>query len=64
MVVLKELILKVSILGQCGDLEKTGSFTISTFGGCCGLERTDFKQFLFWEAVVVLKDLILNSFYF
>ena len=33
-------------------------------GGCGGLERTDFKQFLLWEGVVVLKELILNSFYF
>ena len=33
-----ELILKVSILGGCG-----------------GLERTDFSQFLLWEGVVVLK---------
>ena len=33
-------------------------------GGCGGLERTDFEQFLFWEGVVVLKELILNSFYF
>ena len=45
-------------------LKRTGFFTISTFGECCGLERTDFKQFLFWEGVVVLKELILNSFYF
>ena len=33
-------------------------------GGCGGLERTDFEQFLLWEGVVVLKELILNSFYF
>ena len=24
-------------------------------GGCGGLERTDFEQFLLWEGVVVLK---------
>ena len=29
-----------------------------------GLERTDFEQFLPWEGVVVLTDLILNCFYF
>ena len=29
-----------------------------------GHERTDFEQFLFWDSVVVLKELILNSFYF
>ena len=33
-------------------------------GGCGGLERTDFLPFLLWEGVVVLKELILNSFYF
>ena len=33
-------------------------------GGCGCLERTDFEQFLFLEVVVVLKELILNSFYF
>ena len=38
--------------------------TISTVGECGGLERTDFEQFLLWEGVVVLKELILNSFYF
>ena len=30
-------------------------------GGCDGLERTHFKQFLLWEGVVVLKKLIFNS---
>ena len=39
-------------------------FTISTLGGYGSLERTDFKQFLFLEGVVVFKKLILNSFYF
>ena len=38
--------------------------SLSTFGGCGGLERTDFSQFLLWENVVVLKELILNSLYF
>ena len=33
-------------------------------GGCGGLERTDFEQFLLWEGVMVLNELILNSFYF
>ena len=33
-------------------------------GGCGGLERTDFSQFLLWEGVVVLKELIVYSFYF
>ena len=32
-------------------------------GGCGGLERTDFLQFLYWEGVVVLKEPIVYSFY-
>ena len=27
---------------------------------CGGVERTDFLQFLFWEDVVVFKELISN----
>ena len=38
--------------------------TVSVLGLCGGLERTDFSQFLHWDNVVVLKELILNSFYF
>ena len=37
--------------------------TATILGGCGGLERTDFSQFPLWEAVVALKELILNSFY-
>ena len=33
-------------------------------GGSGGLERTDFEQLILWEGVVVLKELIFNSFYF
>ena len=33
---------------------------VSTLGGCGGLERTDLLQFLLWEDVVVLKELILT----
>ena len=29
-------------------------------GGCGGLERTNFEQFLLWEGVVVLKELIFT----
>ena len=29
--------------------------TVSTLGGCGGLERTDFQQFLLWDIMVVLK---------
>ena len=32
------------------------------WAGCGGLERTDFYQFLLWEGVVVLEDLIFKSF--
>ena len=48
--VLKELILKK---------------TVSSLGGCGGLERPEgvFNCFYFWR-VVVLKELIFNSFYF
>ena len=37
-------------------------FTVCTLGGCGGLERTDFEQFLLWEGVVVLKELIFEQF--
>ena len=30
---------------------------------CGGLERTGFEQFLLWDSVMVMKELILNSFY-
>ena len=36
-------------------------FTFSTLAGCGGLERTDFSQFLLWEGVVILKELILDT---
>ena len=50
---------------DCGGLERTDFTTVSTLGGCGGLERTDFSQFLLWDlGVVVLKELIFNSFYF
>ena len=32
------------------------------FGEYGGLEKTDFKQFLLWEGVVVLKELIFQQF--
>ena len=31
--------------------------SVSDLGACGGLERTDIHQFLFWEGVVVLKEL-------
>ena len=36
--------------------------TVPTLGACGGLGRTDFQQFLLWEGVVVMKELIFNSF--
>ena len=33
-------------------------------GGCCGLEITDFLQFLLCTDVVIFKELICNSFDF
>ena len=32
-------------------------------GGCGGLERTDVSEFLCWEGMVVLQELIFHSFY-
>ena len=32
----------------------------SIFRGCGGLKRTDFSQFLYWQGVVNLKDLIFT----
>ena len=32
-------------------------------GGCGSLERTNFKQFLFMEGVLVLKELLFYYFY-
>ena len=41
--VLKELIFySISMLEECGGLERTDFFTVSTLGRCGGLERTDF----------------------
>ena len=37
------------------------SCTISTVGVYCVLERTDLQQFLLWDYVVVLKELIFNN---
>ena len=40
------------------------NLTVSTLGGCGGLERTQFYSFHFGKGVVVLMELIFNSFYF
>ena len=54
-------------MGGCDGLEGTDFDTVSTLGQRTGHERTDFEQFLLWKGVkvgvVVLKELILNSFY-
>ena len=42
-----------------GGLKRTDFFTVSTLRVFGGLEKTDFKQFLIWDGVVVLKKLIL-----
>ena len=34
--------------------------TVSTLGGCGGLERTDFNSIYFGKGMVVLKQLILT----
>ena len=31
-------------------------------GGCGGHERTDVEQFLLWEGVVIMKELIVEQF--
>ena len=51
------------VLKGCGGCLERSHLTVCMFGGYRGLERTDFKQFLLWEGVVVLKDLIVYSFY-
>ena len=38
--------------------------TVSTLGGCGGLESIDFNSFYFCRCVVALKELIFNIFYF
>ena len=43
---------------------KNWFLTVSTLGGCGGLPRNDFLQFLYWEGVMVLKEMIFYSFYF
>ena len=60
--VLKELILNSFYFGG-GLVLKELIFT--TLGGCDGLERTEFEQFLLWEGVVVLEGTeFLQSIYF
>ena len=64
----QELILNSFYFGRVWGSWKNWFWTVSTLGGCggrCGgLERTAFEQFLLWEGMMVLKEPILNSFYF
>ena len=65
-VVLKELILNglyIWGLDRVWWSWKNWFLTVCHLGCCGGLERTDFKQFLLWTDMVVLKELIFNSFY-
>ena len=39
---------------------KNWFLTVFTLGLCGGLERTDLQQFIIWEDVVVLKELIFT----
>ena len=60
----QELILYSFYFSRVWQPWKNWFWTVSTLGGCGGLERTDFEQFLLCEGMVILKGLILNSFYF
>ena len=70
--VLKGPILNIFYFQRVWWSGKNWFSTISILGGCDGLERTHFEQFLLSEGAVlgcgggvwVLKELILNSFYF
>ena len=58
----KELILNSFYFRKVWWSLENWFWTVSTLGGCGGLEITDFEQFLLWEGVVVLKELILHQF--
>ena len=61
--VLKELIYNSFLFGRVWwYLERTAFLTVSTLGGCGGLERTDFDQFPLWMGMVVFNELIFHSF--
>ena len=49
-------------MGECDGLGRTDCITVSTLRECGGLEITEFLQFLLWEGVVVLKELIVSQF--
>ena len=60
--VLKELILRVAILGGFGGPQRTDFCHFLIWEGVVVLKELILLQFLIWEGVVVLKELIL-SFY-
>ena len=62
LVVLKELIFNSFYFqAQSGGFERTDyEQLVLQAGGCAGIERTDFEQFLHWDSVEVLKELILT----
>ena len=62
MMVLKEHILNSFYFGTVWWSWKNWFWTVFILGRCGGLEGTDFEQILIWDSVVVLKELILNSF--
>ena len=50
--------------GGCAGHERTDFEEFPLWGRCGGHERSDFEKFLLWAGIVVLKELIFNSFYF
>ena len=58
--VLKEWIFNSFYIRRLWWSSKNYFLTVSILGGCGGLERTQFQQFLHCEAVVILKELILT----
>ena len=63
-VILKELILNSFYIRKVWWSWKNWFWTVSILRGSVGLERSDFSTVcLYWEAVVVLKELIFHSFY-
>ena len=61
---LKELILTVSSLGGCGVLERTNLYQFLHLDGVVVLKELILTVSALGKGVVVLKELIVNSFYF
>ena len=58
--VFKELSFNTFYFEQVWGSSKNSVLTVSTLGGCGGLQRTDFNSFYFGQGVVVFKELILT----